>query len=179
MNLTFTHRTIAVENLDSILNELSICVENIRTKYETSTAPFHHVPVHEVLLQCLNFRSWCRSKGIMPSAAAVIRVWSSPVPKPHIDYTRSNLALNFGLRIPQGSYTAIYDSDIQGTNEITSLGAGYISLPAEHCREVDRFDLKEPTVFNIQRPHSVVTPLNTERLSISFRFAKDPWHLVS
>lgn len=179
MNLTFAYQTIHVENLDAIMAELRHYVDSVGSKWEIYPQPFHHVPAKQVLAHCTLFYSWCLSKRILPSIVAIMRLRSQPVPSPHIDYTDRNLALNFGLAIPEGSYTAIYSADDSGYRETLPSGGDRITVPLEHCREVARFDLSEPTIFNVQRPHAVATPPGTERLSITFRFYQDPWHLVN
>lgn len=160
------------------MGELGHWCQEHAPKFEQYPQPFHYVPVKHVLAYCPEFYSWCLGQRIMPSICAVLRWGHQPQGSPHRDWTDRNLALNFGLKIPQGSYTAQYATADPGFNEQVPSHGWRHSIPLESCQEIDRFTLDQPTLFNVQIPHAVINPTWEERLSISFRFHQDPWHLA-
>jgi hypothetical protein len=48
----------------------------------------------------------------------------------------------------------------------------------EDVTETHRFTLNTPTLIRVDVPHNVINKTKTFRLSASFRFAENPWHLL-
>jgi hypothetical protein len=45
-------------------------------------------------------------------------------------------------------------------------------------REISRYILDRPILLNTHVPHKIFHNNEKSRYAVSFRFAKDPWHLI-
>ena len=54
----------------------------------------------------------------------------------------------------------------------------YIFYSESKLEEIDRYVLDKPVLMNNTVPHSISNDTNEPRISISFRFLNDPWHLI-
>jgi len=54
----------------------------------------------------------------------------------------------------------------------------YYAYNSKDKKIIGCYNLNQPTLLNIRMPHRVVNDTDLERISLSFRFEKDPWHLV-
>jgi hypothetical protein len=61
----------------------------------------------------------------------------------------------------------------------TSSGSPYIGFSRTSCTKIDEFILTDPIIFRTDIPHSVDNQTANNRLAISLRFKKDPWHLIN
>lgn len=174
----FLYKTIDIENYETIINELS-SYAYAHEPVGTRQNPYYHLNLADVLKQCPSIDGWFKKKNIRPRVCAIISVTGDGGDLIHIDHQRNTLALNFGIKIPDGSFTGLY-KQTEGTvvESVQPNGIpNYIFRNAKFSI-IDKFDLHKPTLFNTKIPHGVFSPVGMKRLSISFRFIEDPWSLI-
>ena len=100
---------------------------------------------------------------------------------PHIDSQDNSLALNFPIQNCENSYTEFYqipkDSLMIAKRNGEVLSKSIISNSFGEC--VTKYYLNSAVLINTHQPHKVVCLDHEQRICISFRFVKDPWHLIN
>lgn len=99
---------------------------------------------------------------------------------PHIDTQSTDLAINFPILNCKNTFTSFYET-INENKVLTKLGNGITYWTFDEnttYKEIDRFVLDGPVLFNTKIPHQVNNPTNFPRYSASFRFKEDPISLV-
>lgn len=175
----FLYKTIDIENYESIINELS-SYAYAHEPVGTRKNPYYHFNLADVLTECPSINTWFNTKNIRPRVCAIISVTGDGGDLIHVDHQRNTLALNFGIKIPEGSYTGLYKL-IKGKMHESMQPNGipnYVFSNDAEFEMIDKFDLHQPTVFNTQVPHGVYSPIGVKRISLSFRFIHDPWSLI-
>jgi hypothetical protein len=175
MKAPFYFKYVPLINYEDIIAELKPYI----LKYiEGFRFGFHLIEPKLVLDNCLIFSEWIRSSNLQIESIGIIIVAPNTNNIIHIDYTSkpvSSLALNMEIqncRIPK---TKLYLTE--STPVIT-----YTLSNTEYCKynddavftQVGEFDLYQPVLFETQIPHQVCNQTNKRRVSISFRFSKDP-----
>lgn len=103
----------------------------------------------------------------------------------HMDQGPETLALNFPLTDCSNSYTQFLKNNgklvaiplIDTVNGVEEKRK-FMKFVTDDPIEVGRYTLNGPVMLNVKMPHGVVNQGPTLRAGISFRFKKDPWHLV-
>jgi hypothetical protein len=87
--------------------------------------------------------------------------------------------LNFGISNTEKTHTAFYRV-VTGNLVRKTLpnGITWNSYEQAQLEELARIDLAKPTLINTKVPHCVHNPTADPRISMSFRFHQDPWHLT-
>ena len=109
-----------------------------------------------------------------------ISVNPNTIQQAHIDSGESSLALNFPVINCNNVTTEFFKLE---SKDLTIRHSKGTNLPYYHFDNTDKdiigsFTLTQPTLLNIKMPHSVVNNTELERISLSFRFKNDPWHLI-
>jgi hypothetical protein len=179
--MQFYFKTLDIPNHEIMIEEFNTYFSYFKDNHILTTDYFHKIPLADIRKKFTKFNSWAKEKKLFVRTAAFIILNPEKEMKPsiHIDAPPVFNALNFGLQIPDGSYTGLYEHS--GGAIIDSLqrnGVPRKSIVGGSFNEITRFDLTKPTLFNTQVPHGVYTPPGTTRLSISFRFFNDPLNLL-
>lgn len=176
MTAQFYFKTIDIPNYQKMISEFNSYFDYFKDNFKISTDYFHKIPYGEIQNNFTEFNAWTTEKNLKLRTAAFIILNADMERNPniHVDSLPANVALNFGLKIPEGSYTGMYkqlngtiieNTQLNGIKRKLFIGASF----KEECR----FDLSNPTIFNTQIPHGVYTPKGSPRVSISFRFFND------
>jgi hypothetical protein len=174
----FLYKTIQIDNYENIINELSVYAYAHEPVIESQN-PYYHLTLQDVLAKCPSINLWFMQQGIRPRVCAIITIMGDGSNHIHVDSQKNTLALNFGIKIPEGSFTGIY-KQIEGSLIESKQPNGiprYLFKDAKFLL-IDKFDLHMPTLFNTKVPHGVFSPFGMKRISLSFRFVEDPWRLV-
>lgn len=96
--------------------------------------------------------------------------------------TTGCLSLNFGIQNYIETPVILYEY-VSGPKEYIPLPdpseGSYIFYAESELKEIDRYTLDNPVIMNNTVPHSIYNNTKDVRISISFRFTQDPWHLFS
>jgi hypothetical protein len=174
---TFCYKEIQINNYDSIITDL------IRTiDYHSFQNNFNYIDTDSILKTNLNLNKWVIDNNckVIKSAVIVSTVRSSYA-DPHIDSQENSLALNFPLSNCNDSYTVFYDPDNIDSiiDEKKPNGVIYKKIKFNtQPREIDRYILDRPIILNTKIPHKIFHNSQAPRYAISFRFERDPWHLI-
>lgn len=103
----------------------------------------------------------------------------------HMDQGPEILALNFPLTDCSSSYTQFLKNNgrLEAVELIDTVKGikekrKFMKFVTDDPIEVGRYTLNGPVMLNIKQPHGVINHGPMLRAGISFRFKKDPWHLV-
>lgn len=175
----FLCKTIHIDNYETIINELKAYARDHDPVIDKFN-PYSHLNLSDVLKKCPSIDHWFKEKNIRPRVCAIIAIVGDGRSLIHVDHQKNTLALNFGIEIPEGSFTGMYkQTEGTVTESIQPNGIpNYVFFKDAKFSMIDKFDLHLPTVFNTQVPHGVFSPIGMKRISISFRFVNDPWSLV-
>ena len=174
----FLHKTIHIDNYENIINELSAYAFAHEPVIERQN-PYYHLNLQDVLAKCPGINLWFIQQEIRPRVCAIITIVGDGGDHMHVDHQENTLALNFGIKIPEGSFTGMYKQIGGSLNEsLQPNGIPRYLFEDAKFSLIDKFDLHMPTLFNTKVPHGVFSPIGMKRISISFRFVDDPWRLV-
>lgn len=174
--MEFYFKTLDIPNHEIMVDEFNSYFNYFKENHILTTDYFHKIPLADMQNNFTEFNLWIKENKLSLRTGAFIILNPEEEMKPniHIDAPPASIALNFGLKVPVGSYTGLYDrsggiivDSIQGNGVPRKLICG------GQFTEIARFDLNKPTLFNTQVPHGVYTPKGTKRISISFRFFND------
>lgn len=174
--MQFYFKTLDISNHEIMIDEFSSYFDYFKDNCILTTDYFHKIPLNHAQNNFIEFNSWAKEKKLFLRTAAfiVLNPEKEISPSIHIDAPPASIALNFGLKIPVGSYTGLYDrSGGVIVDSMQGNGVPRKLIYGGKFTEIARFDLNKPTLFNTQVPHGVYTPAGTSRVSISFRFFND------
>lgn len=102
---------------------------------------------------------------------------------PHTDGIPLHLfpyALNFNLLNCENTHVKMYAITEKGYKGdlLTTRGYPHYGYDLKKCKEVFRYTLARPILFNARQIHQVSNPSESVRISISFRFASYPRKLL-
>lgn len=151
--------------------------------YKHLPPSFRMVELEKTLAQVPTITEWFKKVGLTPTHVALISVrqWYTQVP--HVDYNHYSqaspyLAINYPVWACEGVKTKFYKLLEPPKLEHTPK----TGLPYYHCnvgKPIAEFVLTSPVLLNVLQPHSVDNINNPDqRISLSFRFAEDPWFMV-
>ena len=143
---------------------------------------FHLIEPALVLANCPIFADWIKANNLQIESTGIIIVSPNTNINIHIDYTTkpvSSLALNMEIqncRIPK---TKLYFTESVPTIAYTPSNVEYFKYDDDAVfKKIGEFDLSQAVLFDAQVPHQVCNQTNERRVSISFRFSKDPEFIV-
>lgn len=175
----FLHKIIYIDGYEKIIQELSIYAYNHLPKNAERSNPYWHLNLDNLLQECPSIDVWFKSKQIVARVCAIIVVTGDGNNTIHVDHQKNTLALNFGIELPTDSYTGMYTTKDTVKESMQSNGvSNYIFSKDAEFTLIDKFDLRQPTLFNTKIPHGVFSPMGLRRISLSFRFIEDPWSLL-
>ena len=178
MSYGFLFKEIEIENFHDIIEQF----KSIANKYRSNNHfYFNHIDRDSFLKDCNLVKKYFDENKCEISVVATIEIPPRSQCNLHIDsQIISSLAMNFPVLYCDDSYTAMYKI-INGSPSSKKLSSGLIATSFDDCEaeEISRYHLKNKAVlFNTQIPHRVFNNSDKPRLAISFRFIKDPWHLI-
>ena len=142
--------------------------------------PYNHLALQDQIAQCPLIHNWFRSVGLEPKICAlIVQPGGADQRGTHTDTQPNSLALNFGIKNTAKTHTAFYRV-VAGNMVRKTLANGitWNSYEQATLEELARIDLAKPTIINTKVPHAVINPTQEPRISMSFRFHQDPWHLT-
>lgn len=119
--------------------------------------------------------------GLRIQKPVLIQVEPNTKGRIHTDYRPlgGQLALNIPLENCELSTTAMWHSTFSPPVQYTHNGQPYNYFDPKTCSKIAIFNVNRPVLFRTDIPHSANNDSDKIRKSISIRFEKDPWHLVS
>jgi hypothetical protein len=177
MHKPFVYRELDIPNYQEIhceLHQLALAQQPL------FSWTFNHLDLALTLDQCPGLAAWFRSHRLEPRASILILQPPGADHKSvHTDTTQDLLALNFGISNLQDTWCAFYTLT-RGSPVLRALppGPAWQHYPSADLEEIGRVDLIKPTLINVAVPHCVHNPTQAVRISVSFRFKQNPWHLI-
>jgi hypothetical protein len=142
---------------------------------------FKIIDCRRVLEALPSFKKWCSANKINPIKVAYISTAPNTRQSPHKDDGDEILAINFPVINNNGVVTEQWDED--GLSSIKLMTKGtyipYYRYLVSGVEPQSKYILDKPVVLNIKKVHSVVNNTDKPRVSLSFRFYNDPWHLIN
>jgi hypothetical protein len=170
-------RTIDIANYDEIHQEL---VQYALAQAPRFTSAFNHLSVPLVMAHCGYLDQWFRSQNLVPRVCVlIIQPPGADHRGAHTDTIQDMLALNFGIANCLHTWCAFYKLK-SGEPVIKSLppGPAWYQYPDAELALIGTCNLVKPTLINVAVPHAVHNPTDAVRISVSFRFLQNPWHLA-
>lgn len=178
-SIPFLYRYVTIDGYEQILEEVRA---EILSRDWTNSFGFYHIESGRLLDACPLLKTWFGEHDMVLRATGVIIVNPHVSNNIHIDSMSkkwSKLALNMNIQNCENSTTKLFQTSRVPEPAAAQSGAGYFKYPADtEFTEVGSFVLSRPVLFNTQVPHQVCNSSPTRRMSISFRFYKDPDFLM-
>jgi hypothetical protein len=184
---------ITYKYLDADLEKIQVELSSYINDFNMYQLGFTKLPVDEILNRSNTLTNWFKSLKCIPTSSYMINtpVGSSKenahvdnwVDKSICDKESSNkyvLAINIPIKNTEGTYTAFYEY-IDGPVQNMEFGRHdiiYRYYGKANLNEIDRYALSKPVILNTTVPHSVINNTDKDRFALTFRFEKDPWHLL-
>jgi hypothetical protein len=158
-------------------------LNEVQTFYKNNPIPNGYFTIQDinvVLAALPSIKKWFEDNNCKPNKVAYISTLANVVQPPHKDNSDQVLAVNFPVDNCDEVKTVFYDD----TNvKSVLLHTHATNIPYHHYllggREpTTHYILSKPVILNVKKIHSVVNTTNKNRISLSFRFEQDPWHLV-
>jgi len=123
---------------------------------------------------------WFSDNDLEVKQIAHISIGAHVTQQAHIDSGEPELALNFPVMNCDNVTTEFFKFEQEDLTIQYTAGTNlpYHRFNSDNKNIIGAFSLTQPTLLNIKMPHRVVNNTDLERISLSFRFKKDPWHLV-
>lgn len=163
-------------SFEKIKDEISVFNKSI----ESVPGRFTIVDKESALNALPTIVEWFKKNNLEVRQIAHISIGAHITQQAHIDSGEPELALNFPVLNCDNVTTEFFKLEQQDLTIQYTIGT---NLPYHHFNSdnkniIGSFSLMQPTLLNIKMPHRVVNNTDLERISLSFRFKKDPWHLV-
>jgi len=143
---------------------------------------FEMLDVQKVLDILPSIQNWFKSQGLLVTKVAYISTPTKFKQMIHTDVGDNELAINFPVFNCENTRTYFYkpkDGAPQVKVKYTpGTNLPYVSYEPEMVSEVCFFTLNKPVLLNVKKPHSIDNQTDNNRVSISFRFNKEPTHLI-
>jgi hypothetical protein len=178
----FLHEKIEIDNILEITEELRAWDLKINQEFPNH---FKLISTREVLRQLPLLSRWFKSHDTTPTETLYIKTAPLTIQGIHVDsISRRGLslsALNFPISLNcRNTFTRFYQdtgSYIDWVDPAT--GNVFHLLDDQDLETIGEYRLSSPTLLNIRVPHAVYNPTLEPRVSLSFRFKDDPWHLLT
>lgn len=187
-----TYKHLIVPKLKEIQQELT---DYILPYCVNKPTGLWSVDKNNFISSCSTTTEYLKSNNLLDSLKKVCYIIVHPGTKEkdaHVDRdieppasfgdTSGCVSLNFGIQ----NYTetpVIFYEYIRGPKQYIPLPdpseGSYIFYAESELKEIDRYVLDRPVIMNNTVPHSIYNNTQDIRISISFRFTQDPWHLFS
>jgi hypothetical protein len=187
----FTYRYLDIPNADKIEKELS---DFILPYCKDKPTGLWSVDLLKFFSDCPESVEYLKSAGLFNELRKVCYIVVHPgagekdahvdrnIEPPLVQGESSGcLAINFGIQ-NQADTPVIFYEYISGPKEYFSLPdpaeGSYIFYAKSELKEIDRYLLTTPALINTTVPHSIYNNTDKTRISVTFRFNSDPWHLT-
>lgn len=177
MQNNFLYKKIEIENFFNIVEQFKSSIDRHKLNNQDH---FNHIDKNSFLEDCALVKEYFDTNNCIIHNIATIELPPKFHGSLHIDSQKNSLALNFPVINCDDSYTSLYKID-SGIPSVVKMENGLTRLSFDDCDAVEltRFYLKHHAVlFNTKIPHQVFNFSDKTRLAISFRFVRDPWHLI-
>lgn len=176
MNTSFIFKELHIDAVDEILAE----IDNLRSKIVSEPGKFRIIDTESTLKALPLLNKWFKENNLDVKYIAYISTGANIQQEVHVDYGDSELALNFPVFNCENITTEFFEYKEQNLIIKYTMGTNlpYLCYDIDGVNIITSLNLTKPTILNIKMPHRVLNFTNLERISISFRFKKDPWHLV-
>jgi hypothetical protein len=178
MRQDFIYQTQDIPHYHNIHAQLSEFALDQNPKFRQQ---FNHLDLDLLRVNCPLIIEWFHTHNLTPEICALIQFPpGSDHRGTHTDTTPNYLALNFGIKNLHSTYTAFYRMAAGAKATIKTLpnGRPYNCYSSAQLQEIGRIDLVKPTWINTHVPHAVHNLTLDTRISLSFRFKQNPWHMV-
>jgi hypothetical protein len=127
------------------------------------------------------FKQWCIDNKLKPFKVAYISTPPNTAQSPHMDDGEEILAINFPVDNCETVETKMWDEENLKSIKLMTIGTGipYYRYLVNNHDPVSKYTLDNPVMLNIKKVHSVVNDTDKPRISLSFRFERDPWEKVT
>ena len=136
--------------------------------------------IDKVLDALPSIKKWFVDNNCKPNKVAYISTLANFVQPPHKDNTDQILAVNFPVYNCEEVKTVFYDDTNVKTilmhTQAHNIPYHYYVLGGRE--PIEQYILSKPVILNVKKIHSVVNTSNKNRVSLSFRFEEEPWHLI-
>jgi hypothetical protein len=173
----FLFKEIEIENFYEIINQFNSVIENYRKRNRYN---FNLIDKRSFLNDCDLVKKYFDDNKCLISNIATIEIAPNSRGSLHTDSYRNTLAMNFPVFNCENSFTCLYKI-VDGTPFLKMNPHGGTHTDFSECvmLETARYCIKDKAIlFNTQVPHRVFNNSDYPRLAVSFRFVKDPWHLI-
>jgi hypothetical protein len=163
--------------------DIAYNVSEIQEFYKNNPIPNGYFTIQDinVVLEALpSIKKWFQENNCKPNKVAYISTLANVVQPPHKDNSEQMIAVNFPVDNCDEVKTVFYDdTDVKSV----LLHTRSTNIPYHHYllsghTPITHYVLSSPVILNVKKIHSVVNTTNKNRISLSFRFEQDPWHLV-
>jgi hypothetical protein len=178
MNNNFVCQTIDIPNFENIYAELLSYTLDQLPRFKEA---FNHLSLQDMMKNCPLTNEWFTSVNLKPRVCAlIIQPVGANIKGTHTDTQSNALALNFGIKNTKNTHTSFYKV-VSGNIIQKTLpnGITWDNYEQAQLEEIARVDLQKPTIINTKIPHAVHNSTDEPRVSISFRFVEDPYHLIN
>jgi hypothetical protein len=158
--------------------------KEIQAFYETHPIPdsyFKIINCYEVMEALPSFKKWCLANRL-PSPVKVAYISTPPNTRqsPHKDDGPELLGLNFPVANYDQVTTDMWDEGKLSSVRLTTKGTyiPYYRYLVNGIEPEASYVLSKPVILNIKKVHSVNNTTDLPRVSLSFRFERDPWEIV-
>lgn len=172
----FIFKTLDIADFEKIKEEIAVFNQTM----PSDPGRFNIIDNDTTLSLLPSIVKWFEENNLEVKQIAYISVGPNTVQQAHIDSGEPSLALNFPVINCEHVITQFLEFIKEDLTIQYTLGT---NLPYYHYNSFDKtiigeLRLMQPTLLNVKMPHRVVNNTNLERISLSFRFKKDPWHLT-
>jgi hypothetical protein len=173
MKKTFYYKQL---NIDYNLEEIKNFFLN-RTRYSQR---FELLNTREALNELPSIEAWFIKQNLEAQTVAYIATAPAFKQVIHTDVGTPTLAINFPVANCENVATRFYKADLSHcvVNNTPETALPYATYPESSVIEVCSYVLRTPVLLNIKEPHSIVNLTTRTRYALSFRFKKDPYHLM-
>jgi hypothetical protein len=158
-------------------------LNEVQAFYKSKPVPSGHFTmryVDEVLGALPSIKQWFEDNNCKPSRVAYISTLAHFAQPPHKDNSDQILAVNFPVYNCEEIKTLFYDDKNVETKVMYTKAHNipYHQYMIKGRAPIAEYVLSKPVILNVKKIHSVVNNSNKDRVSLSFRFEEEPWHLI-
>ena len=163
--------------------DISYDLNEVQAFYTNNPIPHGYFTIQDIniVLEALpSINKWFKDNNCKPNRVAYISTSANIVQPPHKDNTDQILAVNFPVYNCEEVKTVFYD-DTNVRSILTYTQAHnipYYYYELDGRVPIVEYILSKPVILNVKKIHSVVNNSNKDRVSLSFRFEEEPWHLI-